>query len=171
MGKADEVIELLRHIPHFVPDPRDLPNILDCTTPIVYLDSAFRSHLLERTPPDLQEDASGSSPRHMLTLADGQRAVIIDTKRDVVILWKYDTKFPAYMDCDDKAVYDESVPDLEKVGMGGLWKLKEDGKPDQEHLIRMRIVKDAGWPGINYEGTGWDKEKAETETEEYEDDE
>ncbi|KAF4821173.1 hypothetical protein CGCTS75_v011157 [Colletotrichum tropicale] len=124
--------------------------------------------------------------------------VLLDTKRGVVILWKNDGNLPNWTRTSDADPYDVDAdqygpqgwkcmptyrietffefckeqyrimnwtPDLLR---GDVCQPNDNDNPCEDDLRRRQIMRDAGWPGTDVDGTGWDREKAEKALEEYE---
>ncbi|KAF4872700.1 hypothetical protein CGCSCA1_v008094 [Colletotrichum siamense] len=124
--------------------------------------------------------------------------LLLDTKRGVVILWKNDGNLPGWAWNWDADMYDVDAdqygpqgwkcmptyrietffefckeqyrimnwtPDLLR---GDVCQPNDNDNPCEDDLRRRQIMRDAGWPGTDGDGTGWDREKAEKALEEYE---
>ncbi|EQB51903.1 hypothetical protein CGLO_08515 [Colletotrichum gloeosporioides Cg-14] len=62
------------------------------------------------------------------------------------------------------------MPDMQDLTRGAVVQLNDPEHVSEGALRRRQIMTDAGWPGIDGDGTGWDKETAEREMDEHADD-
>ncbi|KAL0932162.1 uncharacterized protein CTRU02_213115 [Colletotrichum truncatum] len=203
LGKTEEVIKLLRHIPYLVTGPDAVPCILESTSPIEYIDTQFCEEVKKLPPVEpLEDDTDERLPGHILRFAEGRRdgyTLLIDTRRGVVVLWKNDGNLPRWTGNFDADFYDENEDPYGKDGWkcmptyriktffdfcmeqylvlnwlpdlvsGGVIQIDDPASPNESQLKRRQIMIDAGWPGVDGQGTEWDKKKAMRETEEAQD--
>ncbi|CAI0650792.1 unnamed protein product [Colletotrichum noveboracense] len=173
LGKMKEVIDLLRHIPYFVIDSC----ILKSTRPRDYIDSQFCEEIKKwpALEPAELDNEEGRLPGY---INDGDLpgwawdwgADMYDVDADqygperwkCMPTYRIETFFEF---CKEQYRIMNWTPDLLR---GDACQPNDNDNPSEDDLRRRQIMRDAGWPGTDGDGTGWDREKAEKDLEEYE---